>query len=259
MVATAAIILPAMIYGIMHPSNISSTVKQIARHIPMQVKDLRVAIVASRSTPTPQPSATPTPAPTPTAGGQSSKAHNAALAAHELHLKHLRELALASAHARKLASTGQTSDVAGTGPTTPANTPANQGSSALTGTSTAAMRTNAVAATPTPAALAMAQAPEADATPVYAPDVVVDARFTHQVQPDYPEMAKTQGAEGTAVVLATIGPSGTVVSARIDQSTGNKMLDEAALTAAKDSGFQPPIINGKPATETYRLVYTFAL
>ena len=105
----------------------------------------------------------------------------------------------------------------------------------------------------------MAQTPEADATPVYAPDVVVDARFTHQVQPDYPEMAKTQGVEGTAVVLATIGPSGAVVSARIDQSTGNKMLDDAALTAAKDSGFQPPIINGKPATETYRLVYTFAL
>ncbi len=258
-VATAAIILPAMVYGVMHPANISSTVKQIARHLPMQVKDLRVAIVASRTTPTPQPSATPTPASTSTPASPAAKAREAALALHEAHLKHLRELALASAHAKKLASTGQTSDVAGSGPTTPTYTAVNQGSSGATGTSNAATRTTAVAATATPATVAMAQTPEADATPVYAPDVVVDARFTHQVQPEYPEMAKTQGVQGTAVVLATIGPTGSVVSARIDQSTGNKMLDDAALTAAKGSGFQPPIINGKPATETYRLVYSFSL
>jgi protein TonB len=79
------------------------------------------------------------------------------------------------------------------------------------------------------------------------------------VQPDYPNVAKEQNAQGTAVVLATIGPNGNVLATRIDQSTGNKLLDQAALAAARSSSFEPPRINGKPATETYRLVYTFQL
>lgn len=103
------------------------------------------------------------------------------------------------------------------------------------------------------------QVPVADATPVYAPEIVVDARFTREVHPDYPEVAKVQNAQGTAIVLATIGPNGNVLSARIDQSTGNKLLDQAALSAARASGFEAPKVNGKPATETYRLVYTFSL
>jgi protein TonB len=112
----------------------------------------------------------------------------------------------------------------------------------------------------TPAAVAAAQQqPAADATPVYAPDTVVDARFIHEVQPDYPAIAKEQGAEGTAVVFATVGPKGNVMSTRIDQSTGNRLLDQAALSAARESSFEAPEINGREATETYRIVYTFAL
>ena len=120
--------------------------------------------------------------------------------------------------------------------------------------------TSAPQSAATAAALAAAdQQPQADATPVYAPDVVVDARFLHQAEPDYPEVAKAQNAQGTAVVFATVGPKGNVLSTHIDQSTGNKLLDAAALSAARDSTFAAPEINGKPATETYRLVYTFAL
>jgi periplasmic protein TonB len=112
----------------------------------------------------------------------------------------------------------------------------------------------------TPATVAAAdQQPQADATPVYAPEVVVDARFVHQVQPDYPDVAKEQNVQGTAVVFATVGPKGNVLSTHIDESTGNKLLDQAAMTAARQSSFEPPQINGKPATETYRLIYTFAL
>lgn len=250
-VATAAVILPAMVYGLMHPTEVRSTVKQLAHHVPLQVKDLRIAIVASRTTPQPKPSPTVTPAPTTTPGAHATPA-TAALSAHEAHLRRLHEIALA-AHARKLASTGQTSDVAGTG--TAGQSTGSAGSSA--GLQTAANSQPAATSAPTPAAVALA--PQADATPVYAPDVVVDARFTHQVPPDYPAIAKDQGVQGTAVVFATIGPDGKVVSAHIDQSTGNKMLDSAALEAARASGFEPPIINGKPATETYRLVYSFTL
>ncbi|MDQ6768338.1 MAG: TonB family protein [Candidatus Eremiobacteraeota bacterium] len=243
--------MPALIYTALHPANVSSTMRQIAKHMrPMQIKDLgRVAVVASRTTPTPQPSVSPTPAPSATPAAKVGKATPAELA-HLAHLKRARELAAAAAagHARKLASTGQTSDVS-------ASTSAGTDSSTQPGTTLVPARVGATS----PAGVGTDQQPVADATPVYAPEMVVDARFTHEVQPDYPDVAKAQNAQGTAVVLATIGPSGSVISTRIDQSTGNKLLDQAALTAARLSTFEPPKINGKPATETYRLVYTFAL
>jgi periplasmic protein TonB len=104
-----------------------------------------------------------------------------------------------------------------------------------------------------------AATPDAQPTPVYAPQIVVDARFVDRVSPLYPDIAREQGAQGTAIVLATVGPKGTVISVAIDQSTGNKVLDQSALSAARSSKFQPPEIDGKPATETYRIVYTFSL
>ncbi|HYK53402.1 MAG TPA: energy transducer TonB, partial [Candidatus Eremiobacteraceae bacterium] len=78
-----------------------------------------------------------------------------------------------------------------------------------------------------------------------------------RVEPVYPDIAKEQGVGGTAIVLATIGPDGRVISVSIDQSTGNRQLDSAAVAAAHSSRFEPPEIDGKPATETYRIVYTF--
>jgi TonB family protein len=96
-------------------------------------------------------------------------------------------------------------------------------------------------------------------TPIYEPAVVVDARFVSQVQPIYPEIPKSQGIQGTAIVLVTVGPDGNVISLSIGQSTGNRLLDAAALEAARSSKFQAPEVDGHPATETYRIVYTFAL
>jgi protein TonB len=99
----------------------------------------------------------------------------------------------------------------------------------------------------------------AEPTPIYEPAVVVDARFVSQIQPIYPEIPKSQGIQGTAIVLVTVGPAGNVISQSIGQSTGNKLLDAAALDAARASKFQAPEVDGHPATQTYRIVYTFAL
>jgi len=124
------------------------------------------------------------------------------------------------------------------------------------------------AATPDPIptqapAQSVATAPPAAATPqptpIYEPAVVVDARFISQVQPLYPEIPKSQGIQGTAIVLVTVGPDGNVISLSIGQSTGNRLLDAAALEAARASKFQAPEVDGHPATQTYRIVYTFAL
>lgn len=251
-VATAAVVVPAMLYTAMHPASVSNTVHAIAKHFPAQVKDIHIAIRAARETPTPlpTPSATATSA-APTPGAKASLAPaQAALAAHLAHLKRAHELALA-AHKRQAA--GRSSDLNLATDTTPSQN---------TQTAQTASANSSPTMTPTPAQVAAAgppQVPISEATPVYAPEIVVDARFTREVHPDYPEVAKAQNAQGTAVVLATIGPNGSVLSARIDQSTGNKLLDSAALQAARASGFEAPRINGKPATETYRLIYSFSL
>lgn len=97
------------------------------------------------------------------------------------------------------------------------------------------------------------------ATPIYEPAVVVEARFISQVQPIYPEIAKSQGIQGTAIVLVTVGPNGNAISQSIGQSAGNRLLDTAALDAARASRFQAPEVDGHPATQTYRIVYTFSL
>lgn len=127
-----------------------------------------------------------------------------------------------------------------------------------------------VAATPfslvTPAPLVTPQPTPAPATPVptatpgsevYAPQIVVDARFSSRVEPQYPEIAREQNIGGEAIVLVTVGPKGNVISQRLEKSAGHPMLDQAALSAASRSSFLPPRIDGKPATETYRIYYEF--
>ena len=135
------------------------------------------------------------------------------------------------------------------------------GSTGVPSASNGGRATQNVATTLPSAAPVQTQAPVPAASTtddaLYEPSVVVDARFVNRVSPAYPDMAREQGASGTAIVLATVGPTGNVLSVAIDQSTGNKLLDGAALSAARESRFEPPEINGKPATETYRIVYTF--
>lgn len=49
----------------------------------------------------------------------------------------------------------------------------------------------------------------------------------------YPAEAIARGLQGDALVLLVIDESGNVVAARIEQSSGHPILDEAALRAAR--------------------------
>jgi protein TonB len=99
--------------------------------------------------------------------------------------------------------------------------------------------------------------PAASAPPDYR-YIVVSARFIHRVQPAYPDEAMRAGEEGTVIVTLTIGPSG-VSDVRIWESSGYADLDREALRAAKESTYSIPEVNGEPATETYRVIYTFSI
>lgn len=49
----------------------------------------------------------------------------------------------------------------------------------------------------------------------------------------YPRAAIAQGLEGEALVLFVLDETGTVVAARIEQSSGHRILDDAALRAIR--------------------------
>jgi TonB family protein len=81
------------------------------------------------------------------------------------------------------------------------------------------------------------EAPTANPRPV-GPTTATDSDFKNRVIPEYPELVKEQGIQGTAVVEVTIAPSGALLSAKIYQSSGNPLLDNAALKAARASTFK---------------------
>ncbi len=49
----------------------------------------------------------------------------------------------------------------------------------------------------------------------------------------YPEAARRQGIEGQVLVLLLVDASGAVAAARVEESSGHPMLDEAALRAVR--------------------------
>lgn len=100
--------------------------------------------------------------------------------------------------------------------------------------------------------------PEQPATPPDHRDMVIAAEFVRRVLPVYPQIAIDGHWEGTVIVWVTIGPEG-VISADVATSSGYPVLDRAALLAAKESTYRPPEVNGEPAIETYRVIYTFTL
>jgi periplasmic protein TonB len=93
------------------------------------------------------------------------------------------------------------------------------------------------------------------------PVEVTDADFLPggRVVPDYPDMAKEQNIQGDCTVRITVGPDGTVLAAEVSVSSGSPLLDNAALKAAKESRFRPPMRNGVPTQQDYLIVYTFNL
>jgi protein TonB len=63
------------------------------------------------------------------------------------------------------------------------------------------------------------------------------------VEPDYPEMAKQQGAVGTTEVKVTLDAGGSVTDTTVYKSAGNPSLDQSALKAARATAYVPEIVN----------------
>ncbi len=79
------------------------------------------------------------------------------------------------------------------------------------------------------------------------PDIEVVSYYKVEVKPepinapvpDYPDLARKAGIEGKAVVKMLVDIDGSVIEVQILKSSGNQMLDEAAIAAARRSKFTP--------------------
>jgi TonB family protein len=201
-------------------------------------------------------SATPAPSPSPRASAHATTADPHPKLAAAPQRKHRK-----GRSSKLVASTGTSSDAAAQDPAEdPGPAPERVVAPVRTAAPAAAVQpapvpaaTQAPAATPPPVIVAQALPNE----PIFAPERIVDAQVRVAVQPDESDADRERGAHGTSVILVTIDPKGNVVSAAVGTSSGYASLDRDALAAARASEFVPPKINGRAATETYRLVYDF--
>lgn len=77
------------------------------------------------------------------------------------------------------------------------------------------------------------------------------------VEPDMPAMAQQQGITGDVTVDVSLDEASHITGATVESSP-SKILNNAALSAARQSTFQTEIKDCKPIAATYRFVVTFA-
>jgi|WetSurMetagenome_2_1015567.scaffolds.fasta_scaffold65904_1 periplasmic protein TonB len=79
------------------------------------------------------------------------------------------------------------------------------------------------------------------------------------VQPAYPEEARKAGVEGTTIVDVTVSADGAVLGCSLATSSGNDLLDAAAIGAAQNSKFAPGTKDGKPVVMKVKVPFRFKL
>jgi Ca-activated chloride channel family protein len=86
---------------------------------------------------------------------------------------------------------------------------------------------------------------------------VLNSRAKSLPVPAYPEAARRMRVAGTVVVEVTVDESGRVSEARA--VSGPAFLRQAAVDAARQARFQPPLVAGQPARLTGVINYSFIL
>jgi len=77
--------------------------------------------------------------------------------------------------------------------------------------------------------------------------------------PVYPKHALDQGMEGSVTVAVSIGPDGAAKAVAVESSSGQPLLDQAAVRAVKQGwAFSPAMEKGKAATGKVTIVFRFA-
>ncbi len=87
---------------------------------------------------------------------------------------------------------------------------------------------------------------------------VVEPRVVTKVNPKYPPEARSEGLQGTVIVLATIETNGTVSEIEVIEST-REDFEAAAIEAVRQWKFEPATLEGKPVAVEFSLTIRFRL
>ena len=77
--------------------------------------------------------------------------------------------------------------------------------------------------------------------------------------PDYPAQARERGEEGSVGLRLLIGADGATREVRLHRSSGNRLLDEAALAAARRWEIEPASLDGRRAEAWVEVPVRFRL
>ena len=97
------------------------------------------------------------------------------------------------------------------------------------------------------------------AAPAPVTEVFVAPAFLCRQEPAYPERARRAGAEGVVGVRLALAADGSVRAVELTRSSGSRLLDEAALAAARASTFTPASRNHAPVASEAEASYRFEL
>jgi protein TonB len=92
-----------------------------------------------------------------------------------------------------------------------------------------------------------------------APVRVTNPNYAGACPISYPERARRRNQEGTVVVHALIGPDGRPIEVTVAQSSGHRLLDEAAQDAIANCAFVPQKIGGRAVRAIVEIPIPFKL
>jgi protein TonB len=83
--------------------------------------------------------------------------------------------------------------------------------------------------------------------------------LVQQVVPEYPELARSAGIEGSVVVSAVVDTAGLVARAAVLSSSGSSLLDAAAVAACRGFRFTPAYQQDRPVPVQVSIPFSFRL
>ena len=99
-----------------------------------------------------------------------------------------------------------------------------------------------------PATTAATRPSAVDAPSAIISAIVAKPRYRSNPAPDYPPASLRRHEEGVVVVSGEVGADGRPSSISLKQSSGHRLLDEAALDAVRRWTFEPALAGGVPVT-----------
>lgn len=83
--------------------------------------------------------------------------------------------------------------------------------------------------------------------------------YQHNPKPEYPNLARRRGWEGTVLLLVEVTEKGQVTSVKLQNSCGYTILDKAARKAVKNWRFLAGTAGGRPVTSAILIPVHFKL